>query len=145
MTETHRHTLRFNSHHLRGACLQLRQRGCIACNVTPLSAICLLNAGRKLSRCFYSPATFLPYYTCSDAEFRVDNYFQGFSDLCAFINVNWHTPIPPVITGIVDCSRHSFANQPHRAGSTCRCIYPYAAFTDQRTVRIINCLHGTRR
>ncbi len=145
MTETHRHTFGFNSHHLRGACLQLRQRSLSACNVTPLSAICLLNAGRKYRRCFYSPATFLPYYMCSDASFRVDDYFQGFSDLCTFINKIWHTPIPPVITGIVDCSRHVYAGQRHHAGSACRCIYPYAHFTDQRTVRIINRLHGTRR
>ncbi len=60
-----------------------------ACNVTPLSAICLLNAGRKLSAMFlFTSNVSTVLHVLRTLSFRVDNYFQGFSDLCTFINVN---------------------------------------------------------
>ena len=76
--------------------------------MTPLSAICLLNAGRKVSamlRCTSSVSTVLQ--VLGRWVLALTMIFSAGAISAVSSTKIWHTPIPPVITGIVDCSRHS--------------------------------------
>ncbi len=122
---------------LAGPCSKLHD-GFIPYATSRRSAICLAQRRQSVLRCPDAPARFPPCYRCSGAGFYVDNNLQRGGDVCAAIDKNMAhaNPAGNHRNGGLPAAQFMQACAAARDQSYCRCTYPYAAFIDQRTVRL---------